>query len=84
MRQLRYELTRDLDGYTVYDVFTGWPVRVNGECAVGLSGDDAQDLMDRLSEGNFKLQSKLRISLASRCRGQGVAIAPTKGPTDEI
>jgi hypothetical protein len=56
------QVTRgDLDGWTVYDVFTGWPVRINGACAVGLTGDDAEELSGRLNEEYFQRQRELGV-----------------------
>ena len=62
MLHIRYEMTRNLDGWTVYDVFTGWPACVNGERAVGLSGDDAEKLVDRLNEDDFRRQRELGVA----------------------
>ncbi len=45
----RYDMRRDDDGYTVFDIWTGWPALVKGAEQVGLDIEVADDLVDLLN-----------------------------------
>ena len=50
MAPQRYDLRREFDGnWTVFDVFTGWPVEICGAPQVQLDPEDADDLVDLLN-----------------------------------
>lgn len=48
----RYDMRRDDEGYTVFDIWTGWPALVKGVEQVGLDIEAADDLMDLLNSLN--------------------------------
>lgn len=45
----RYDMRRDDEGYTVFDIWTGWPALVKGVEQVGLDIEVADDLVDLLN-----------------------------------
>ncbi len=45
----RYDTRRDDEGYTVFDIWTGWPALVKGVEQVGLDIEVADDLVDLLN-----------------------------------
>lgn len=45
----RYDMRHDDDGYTVFDIWTGWPALVKGVEQVGLDIEVADDLVDLLN-----------------------------------
>ena len=45
-------MRRDDDGYTVFDIWTGWPAIVKGAEQVGLDIEDADDLVEPSSVAN--------------------------------
>ena len=51
MTHQRYDIRKEDDGtWTVFDVFTGWPVDLKGEGpATGMNMEDADYLMDLLN-----------------------------------
>jgi hypothetical protein len=46
---VRYDMRRDDGGYTVFDIWTGWPALVKGAEQVGLDIEVADDLVDLLN-----------------------------------
>lgn len=46
---VRYDMRRDDEGYTVFDIWTGWPALVKGAEQVGLDIEVADDLVDLLN-----------------------------------
>jgi hypothetical protein len=46
----RYDLRKDLGGWTVYDVWTGQPVVIAGRMQTSLDRDDAAELVDLLND----------------------------------
>lgn len=50
----RYDLRPDALGWTVYDIWTGWPAVIRGAEQVGLDVEDADDLVDLLNRMNDK------------------------------
>jgi hypothetical protein len=55
----RFDLREDVDGWTVYDRFTGWPAVVAGVAQTGLEIQDADELaelLDRLSAGGHPIE----------------------------
>jgi hypothetical protein len=45
----RYDMRHDEEGYTVFDIWTGWPALVKGTEQVGLDIEVADDLVDVLN-----------------------------------
>ncbi len=45
----RYDMRRDELGWTVFDIWTGWPFFTEGAKQVGLDIEDADDLVDLLN-----------------------------------
>lgn len=45
----RYDMRRGELGWTVFDIWTGWPVFTEGVEQVGLDIEDADDLVDLLN-----------------------------------
>lgn len=57
--QRRLDLREDPDGWTVFDLFTGWPSVVGGAPQTGLDIQDADDLaelLDRLAHNGHPLE----------------------------
>jgi len=54
---VRYDMRRDDDGWTVFDVWTGWPAKVAEVEQVGLDIEDADDLVDLLNLMNERRQT---------------------------
>lgn len=48
----RYDMRRDDEGWTVFDIWTGWPAVVKGAEQIGLDIEDADDLVDLLNALN--------------------------------
>lgn len=49
----RFDLREDETGWTVFDVFSGWPAVVKGVAQTGLDIQDASDLaelLDRMAD----------------------------------
>jgi hypothetical protein len=44
----RFDFRRDETGWTVFDVFSGWPAVVKGVSQTGLDVQDASDLAELL------------------------------------
>ncbi|KRA76342.1 hypothetical protein ASD89_01075 [Caulobacter sp. Root656] len=44
----RFDLRKDENGWTVFDVFSGWPAVVHGVAQTGLDIQDAADLSELL------------------------------------
>ncbi|MGR4866551.1 hypothetical protein [Caulobacter sp. LARHSG274] len=64
----RFDLREDVDGWTVFDRFTGWPAVVAGVAQTGLDIQDADELaewLDRLSASGHP------IELVDALRGLG-------------
>jgi hypothetical protein len=49
---VRYNMRRDDEGYTVFDIWTGWPALVKGAEQTGLDIEVADDLVDLLNTLN--------------------------------
>ena len=47
----------DEGGYTVFDIWTGWPAVVGGIEQVGRDIEDADDLVDLLNQMNERRQA---------------------------
>jgi hypothetical protein len=45
----RFNMRRDDEGWTVFDIWTGWPALVKGVEQVGLDIEVADDLVDLLN-----------------------------------
>lgn len=52
----RYDMRRDGGGWTVFDIWTGWPADIAGVKQVGLDIQDADDLVDLLNLMNARRQ----------------------------
>jgi len=48
---------RDDDGYTVFDIWTGWPAKVADVEQIGLDIEDADDLVDLLNLMNERREA---------------------------
>lgn len=48
----RYDMQEDDEGWTVFDIWTGWPAVIKGAKQVGLEIQDADDLVDLLNYMN--------------------------------
>jgi hypothetical protein len=48
----RYDMRRDDEGYTVFDIWTGWPALIKGAEQIGLDIEQADDLVDLLNTLN--------------------------------
>ena len=54
---IRYDMRRDDEGYTVFDIWTNWPAVVFGIEQVGRDIEDADDLVDLLNQMNERRQA---------------------------
>ena len=55
---IRYDMRRDDEGgYTVFDIWTGWPAVLCGIEQVGRDIEDADDLVDLLNQMNERRQA---------------------------
>ena len=57
--QKRFDLRDDPEGWTVFDLFTGWPAVVGGVAQTGLDIQDADEmaeLLDRLAHSGRSLE----------------------------
>jgi hypothetical protein len=71
---VRYDMHRDDEGYTVFDIWTGWPAIVKGTEQVGLDIEDADDLGQQ--PGRVTQSTKLRSdAAASRFSHQSASLA---------
>ncbi len=48
----RYDMRQDDEGWTVFDIWTGWPAVIKGAKQVGLEIQNADDLVDLLNYMN--------------------------------
>ncbi|MBB3234502.1 hypothetical protein FHS20_001342 [Phyllobacterium endophyticum] len=63
MATLRYDLGQEVDGtWTVYDVFTGSPTLVLEMFGVGMSAEEANDLVDLLNNQDLRRRGRLTRS----------------------
>ncbi len=46
---IRYDIRKEANGWTVYDIWTGWPAIISGVPQTELLMDDADDLADLLN-----------------------------------
>jgi hypothetical protein len=54
---VRYDMRRDHEGYTVFDIWTSWPAQVANVEQVGLDIENADDLVDLLNLMNERRQT---------------------------
>ena len=54
---VRYDMRRDDEGYTVFDIWTGWPALVKGAEQTGLDIELADDLVDLLNTLNERREA---------------------------
>lgn len=55
----RFDLREDETGWTVFDVFSGWPAVVKGVAQTGLDIQDASDLaelLDRMADNGHPVE----------------------------
>jgi len=57
LMSVRYDMRRDDEGWTVFDVWTGWPALVKGAEQTGLDIELADDLVDLLNTLNERRQA---------------------------
>lgn len=56
----RYDIEQDKEGWTVFDVFTGQPVAIDGVLQIGLDIQDASDLAELLEHPSMTKDRTLR------------------------
>ena len=57
---MRYDIRRDSEGWTVFDLFTGEPVVIEMVPQTGLDIQDADELAELLDHKTFKDERALR------------------------
>jgi hypothetical protein len=70
----------DRTGWTVYDVLEGRPVCLGGVSLVGLSFEDANELVDVLNRQDLEIERQARrlVSEAMRPRSPGLTSPPMR------
>lgn len=60
MGEPRYDIRNEphLGGWTVFDIFTGWPAVVDGVAQTGLDMEQADDLVDLLNTLNVRRRAE--------------------------
>ena len=67
---LRHDMKPDRTGWTVYDVIEGRPVRLGGVALVGVSFEDANDMVDALNRQDLEIErAARRLVLETSSRG---------------
>jgi hypothetical protein len=51
---IRYDMRHEPEGWTVYDIWTGWPAVIAGVLQIELEMEDADDLVDLLNGMHVK------------------------------
>lgn len=54
--QKRFDLREDSEGWTVFDLFAGWPAVVGGVVQTGLDIQDADEMAELLAHSGHSLQ----------------------------
>ena len=77
---LRHDMQPDRTGWTVYDVLEGRPVCLGGVSLVGLSFEEANELVDVLNRQDLEIERQARqlVAEAMRPRSQSVRL-PSAG-----
>ena len=77
---LRHDMQPDRAGWTVYDVTDGWPVCLGGVSLVGLSFEEANELVDVLNRQDLEIDRQARqlVAEAMRPRSQNLASLPVR------
>ena len=57
---LRHDMKPDRTGWTVYDVIEGRPVRLGGVALVGISFEDANEMVDALNRRDLEIERAAR------------------------
>lgn len=67
---LRHDMKPDRTGWTVYDVIEGRPVRLGGVALVGISFEDANEMVDALNRRDLEIErAARRLVLEAGSRG---------------
>ncbi len=67
---LRHDMKPDRSGWTVYDVIEGRPVRLGGVALVGISFEDANEMVDALNRQDLEIErAARRLVLEAGSRG---------------
>ena len=64
---LRHDMQPDRTGWTVYDVVENRPVWLGGVCLVGLSYEEANELVDVLNRRDLEIECTARRLVAAAC-----------------
>ena len=77
---LRHDLKPDRTGWTVYDVLEGRSVCLGGVSLVGLSFEDANELVDVLNRQDLEIERQARrlVSEAMKPRSRGLTSPPMR------
>ncbi len=77
---LRHDMQPDRTGWTVYDVLEGCPVCLGGVSLVGLSYEDANELVDVLNRQDLEIERQARqlVAQAMRPRSHGLRSLPAR------
>jgi len=75
---LRHDMQPDRTGWAVYDVLEGWPVCLGGVSLVGLSFEEANELVDVLNRQDLEIERTARrlVSEAMQPRSRGLTASP--------
>jgi hypothetical protein len=73
---LRHDMKPDRSGWTVYDVLAGWPVCLGGLSLVGLSFEDANELVDMLNRQDREIDRTARQLVSTAAYGLPKAARP--------
>ena len=75
---LRYDMKPDRAGWTVYDVLEGRPVCLGGVSLMGLSYEDANELVDVLNRQELEIERTARrlVAAASVPQSRGLTSSP--------
>ena len=77
---LRYDMKADRIGWTVYGAIESRPVCLGGVSLVGLSFEDANELVDVLNRQDLEIERQARrlVSEAMRPRSPGLTSPPMR------
>ena len=73
---LRHDMQPDRTGWTVYDVLEGRPVCLGGVSLVGLSFEEANELVDVLNRQDLEIERQARQLVAQAMRPRSPGLKP--------
>ncbi len=73
---LRHDMQPDRTGWTVYDVLESRPVCLGGVSLVGLSFEDANELVDVLNRQDLEIERQARQLVAEAMRPRSPGLKP--------